>query len=420
MERINKPNKMTVDCWAFLIFFGFVIIGYNGALSNYIKFALYMSWIFLAYCTSRKSFSKAFFSPVNLALMTFLLVFIMTSVSHGNALNTVKYLLMYTMQYGAIFAFVYYSHRNNVDIDRMIRIILFIWMLVCFKAISFYIANPSAARTLAADSNSFQHIAIGNGYSLAYGSTLLLVCVLLLSLQKRYIIKGRLFYILFIISLIACVFLTESTTTLLALIIGSSITLIISIAFGENETRDLNLRKVLGIIFIIAIVLLFIFNIHNIGEAICNQFGNSLDELYARRFYRIGEKLKYFGTGQRQNNYVDERFSTITLSFTTFLRNSLIGVGYKFGNIYSMGIPNGIGQHSEFTDILAQFGIIGGLPLLYCYWNAIKKIIRRHRAWGVAISLIILCIFNPFQSFQGCYSIFFIIPMLLDCTKKQL
>ena len=279
---------------------------------------------------------------------------------------------MYLMQFGAIIAyFSYYSESPNV-INSIKTICLIIITIVSINALLFYIYNPNAARMLAADSSSFDNIAIGNGYSLAYSLAILSVyifyCLLNGILKKRKILYICLLFLFFI-----TIYLTESMTTLIALLLGIFITIISRIIFGKSLQKQTKARVLVGIILIVVFAIIFLSSINGIGRLLVSITDSNLSDLYSRRLNRIGEKLASFWTENNVYNYIDERFSTVTLSLGTFFEHPMIGVGYKYGNIYSSGYNYGVGQHSEFADLLAQFGIIGMLTLLNIYIIFIRK-----------------------------------------------
>ena len=139
---------------------------------------------------------------------------------------------------------------------------------------------------------------------------------------------------------------------------------------------------------------------------------NSTDNVMLRRFNRIGLKLQYQGVMTGYTNYVDERFSTITSSWNTFLKHPILGVGYKCGNIYSLLPQYGVGTHSELFDTLAQHGIIGSAFWLMFIYRSIRGQLRHGNSKAWIYPFIIMLIFNPFRSFHGFVVIFFIIPVM--------
>lgn len=413
----HKESRLPFDVWFFFAFFAFSFLGFNGEITNYIKFALFCVWI-LSVVFSRRNASNLFAKKEVALLMAFLLFFFLTSLLNGDLLNTIKWTLMYLMQFGAIFAFFSYKSENPQVINKIKNVCLLIITIVSINASLFYVFNPNAARSLAADSSSFDNIAIGNGYSLAYSLAIVSVYILY-CLVNGVLKKRRLLYVCLLVLFSLTIYLTESTTTLIALLLGFLATIMSRIIFGKSLQKHTKPRIVFGIIIIVVLIIAFLVLLSSIGNLFVAITSDNLSDLYARRLNRIGEKLVSFGTGNNIDNYVDERLSTITLSLRTFFQNPLFGVGYRYGNIYSYGYNYGVGQHSEFADLLAQFGIFGMLTLLAIYLIFIGKCNTRKFNLGIIVTIFILCIFNPFMSFQGCYIVLFFVPLAANILENK-
>lgn len=407
----RSRKKCPIDLFVFFLFFAFSFLGFTGEITNYIKLALFLLWI-ITLIIIRKGHVLAVFARKEVFLLFLFVVFFLFSSSFaGDAINTLKYTAMYFMQFGAVIC--YYAYK---DVDestfKIIKTVCFvIIIIVTINAILFYIVFPSAARILAANSSAFDNIAIGNGYSLAYSITILAVFILYYLINGVLTVRRPIYFLLVVLFSVA-VFLTESTTTLLALFFGFFTTVLFRIIMGESFKKHSPDRIRLGFFIIILLIIIVALTINSFGEWLVSSTDSHLDILYVRRLNRIGQKLAAFGTNNSVDNYVDERFSTIVMSVKTFFEHPLLGVGYQYGNIYSQGYYYGVGQHSEFMDILAQFGLFGFFTLMIIYFSFIRKCNSRKHNYGVVVTILVLCIFNPFMSFQGCFIVFFFVPLL--------
>jgi O-antigen ligase len=140
--------------------------------------------------------------------------------------------------------------------------------------------------------------------------------------------------------------------------------------------------------------------------------GGNLEKLLNRRFYRIGEKLYYFGSDAGGDNYVDTRLGTIRESINTFLQYPLFGVGYKCGNVFSSLESFGVGTHSEAFDMLAQHGLVGASLFFAFLFSGLKKIYHTTQCKICIYPLMIMLIFNPFRYYHGYFAVFTLIPMI--------
>lgn len=291
------------------------------------------------------------------------------------------------------------------------------FVIFSLSAISFYTINPSAARILAADYYAFDSIAIGGGYSIAFGASILSVYFFEMilrrkNLERKYFWAFVFLFVLFEILLIK----TESTTTLIANIFGILMGIIVKM-YNSGKGRIEN--KILISAVIIITFLVVVLNINEIGKFIVDITANGTDNVLIRRFNRIGQKMQYQGVGAGYTNYVDERFGTISKSWNTFLQNPVFGVGYKCGNIFSRLEEFGVGTHSEFVDVLAQYGFVGFFFWIMFISSAIKYQNNSFKCNGWKATLLIMLIFNPFRSFHGYVAAFFLIPIMVYMIEGE-
>lgn len=409
--RLKRLKISSLHALLFVIYNYYYISGYSSKIHNYVIASLFVAWNILAQTEDRAAYRYALNSKCLLSILSFLVFYIITSVFNAGLTYTLEYVVIFLCLYGTALQYRYYYYRNKIEEQQFVVTgILLAFLNFSIIAIIFYTIYPAAARTLAADFYAFDNIAIGGGYSIAFGASMLSVYLFELLRRKRLFVgRTRILVIIFFLLLELLIIKTESATTLIANILGIVIGIINSL-YVNNKKRSINQHIISILLFSIAIIILL--NLNGIGDFVVRHTSARLEEVLFRRFNRIGEKLLYFGTGNDSTNYFDERFGTITLSWNTFLEHPFLGVGHLCGNIYSELGNYGIGQHSELFDALAQFGIIGFIPWSRIFITSLKKQKSINRCKGWKYSLLIMMIFNPFKAYHGYIVAFFLIPMI--------
>ena len=174
--------------------------------------------------------------------------------------------------------------------------------------------------------------------------------------------------------------------------------------------------KVLFYLFSVGLIVLLL---NGVLTSLFFQLSDSVsEEVYAKRFHRIGEKFDAFETGSNSENYVDERWGDVAQSFNTFLDHPVFGVGYMAGhefsklNKYSVHAKFNVGAHSEITDSLAQYGIVGCSFLFGFFMQSLKRTNRGIKNKCYLVALFIMALMNPFKYFHGFYALFVLIPCI--------
>jgi len=417
VRPVSGSNPVTVrrgigiSAVLYLIYASYYISGYSSRLHNYILIALFALWAFMALIEDMHSFSKAINNKTAIWVILFLFYYFFTSLAYGDLINTMEYIAKYVLLFACVLQFKYYKARNNPrELKFIVVCTLAVWTFFSVKAIAFYIEVPSAARTLAGDFYAFDNIAIGGGYAIAFGSAIL--CVYLFErFINRNIIKKSLKYIFFVLVAIFFYLLikTESTLTLISCAVGVILSIIRKMWRNDGSRSDLN--KFVISILLVSVSLLIMLNIQEIGDWLIEITKDGTDNVILRRFNRVGQKMAYSGPDSTYENYVDERLVYVARSWETFLKNPIIGVGFKSGNIYSELRNNGLGMHSAICDLLAQHGILGAIPVIMIFVKALKKECRVYYNTYIATMLFMVAI-NPFEYFHAYTAIFMLIPMI--------
>lgn len=409
---LSSTKSIGTSSLVYIAFCVFYLSGSNSAMHNYIQVSLFGIWCLFALLEDAQSLFSAFFNKTTAFLLLFLLYYFFTSIFVADIPYTLTYIAIFFMLYSCYIPYLYYRERGRY---KEIKLITFTslagWAFWASSAIAFYQVNPSAARTLAADFTAFDNLYIGGGYAIAIGSALLFVWLFSL-LCKGYLDFNKRNKVLIIIFLSLLFFLlikTESTTTLLACIVGS----VFSVFELLKNSKKKGIRLLL--FFLLIILAIFIINggLNTFGSSLVSATDSGADDnVILRRFNRIGEKFLATGSGTTTENYVDERWGLVVMSWDTFCQYPIFGMGYSVGNIFSRLETSGVGTHSEICDMLAQHGIVGVFFLVKYFINALKCMGNRIANNGFVVTLLILALMNPFRYFHGFFSILLLLPFV--------
>lgn len=397
---IISASSMFFAIWLFSLVSGY------GTITNLIAavFSIVYSLIAISMPGNKKTI---------IAFFLFYAFHVATSLFY---ISSVYYLLgtciAYTFAvYSPIFVDKIRTVRNNEQSDlTLFRISTFIWFLIVVISMYTYFNNPEGGRAYVSDHRGGL---LGGGYSATYASAVLGIVLFnyFLSSDKK-LKKKRVFLLIgFILSAIH-VIVTLSTLTLLGLLVGC----ILSIGFHGNKKNSVKGYLFLGIV--ILGVIMFLINAGSVGNWLIQLSSKVNNAVYSKRLYEVGIYLS-FGD---ETHHMGNRIYTLSTSWETFLKYPLFGMGYKYGNNYTLLYQNGIGVHSELLDSLAKYGVVGSLPLFYVLYQQIKRIIKSSSSSiGIPLvfALIVLFVFNPFISAQTMFMVFLYIPLLIERLENS-
>ena len=375
---------------------GLMLTGLKGYV-NYISFVLILFAITLNYFGNKGVRKK---NKSVKCFIIFIAYYLLTSLIHLDVAYCATYTSYYIMSFsGIFFAQSLIESGKREEIKKWLAIALILWFAIAIQSIRFYINDPGAARRIAVNREDYANSIFG-GYQLAFGCAILLVY--LLYYFKSLNLKGKIALFAAEAILFANIYLTESSLTTFATVLG-----IIGFAFFHKTTGDKSIRasNILPFILftIISCTLYYLIQIYSYDISIYLE--ENKDLVISRRLTEIINRTYY----DEASDHYSVRVDTLTYSMKMFFTSPLIGHGYKYGYVFYKGTEYGIGNHSGFLDALAVYGLMGAIPLFGVYFYAMKEYLSRNIPLIVTFS--ILVIFNPFLSFQSNLPVFYLIPL---------
>lgn len=360
-------------------------------------------------CIIKKNISK------NLILLLLLNIFILLKIiiSQNYSLEYFSPINLIFVNYFMLFSsYCIYRYLKKIElkkrntIKKIIQYIIDSLIITCFFSI-YYITyvDPQAIR------NTQRHFLWGVGdFELVYTLSFVVLALGSEIMQtKRVVSKGikYKFYLLFLLS---------SYVILKSNLVTSVVIYFIALFLLGISLFNISKKK---IIMLITTIVIFAYLLKkNLSDIFIELASSNL-------FYWSTQKKLMAISNIFQGNFehldtLNSRYNLMMQSFTTFKNHILIGVSYE--NIKS-GI---IGGHAGWADLLAEFGIVGSVFILYILYNLFKEQIEfsEHlnekkcicNSW---LLFIILGFFNP--NFMGgvLYTLFIIPPFISVLEEKK-
>ncbi|WP_300453195.1 hypothetical protein [Fusobacterium sp.] len=404
-----KINILPLSMYVLLLLFIFLMRGVSTTIETFYKIGLSFLWIVFATYEKKDKMKKTLSTKLSIFVMLFILLklvinlFISDNFSEpiNSAISSLSfYVGIFVVQY-YYFRYCCENNKNNISKVRDLVIgLTMIYIFYCIKAIIFYRENPGAGRIF----KEFQNrIAIGNGYGLAFGAAVLAsysigIYMLINSYRKIKRIKIILIILILLSSLIC--FYIQSSIVIYSMLIGTTFNL-----FFARKIISLKKNFFLLIIFLF-LSFIIIVNKENILEFILS-IVNQLERNAV--IDRIKVVLNYFLYGT-QSIAISGRKFVYLQSIQSFFKHPIIGAAIET-TYYGLKL---IGDHSTILDEFARYGFLLGFFNLYIF---IKPYMRLYfsnsgRAFGAAITLILISIFNPITQSTATAIIFLYIGMI--------
>ncbi len=374
-----------------------MLSGYRGVF-NYIACVCVLISAFFFFLVKR---GRVYRDKSALCFIFYMIFYILTSIPVGNLRYTIKYASYNVLSFSPLLLYGTLKHYGSRRVKiKCARLIYFLWIVIGIITIVYYRQNPLAARNAAAHLDSSNGAMFG-GYFYAFGSAVL--CVYLFTIFiKSDSFKHRRRLPLICLILACTVYLTQSTITTISMCAG----IITAVLFRfKNKDKNHEIRLFIRLSIIAVILCLIYYEVNSHIYSITIWLSKHDDILLARR---TAEILYSIFLSQYTQHYL-KRTNLVLDSFKLFLKSPLVGHGYKYGNIFALGKVFGIGNHSELSDTLARYGIVGGIPLYGCFFYGMKDYLKKYP--GVLLTFALMFTFNPFTSYQSHLAVFLLIPL---------
>ena len=368
-------KKILLTPYLFIIaIYVFWAISGHGRMANYLATfcCLVMIMADIASWKGALVFKKNdYIDKATICFLCFFLYYLITSIFNVSDIvywtgNVVAFMFV---SYFPLFVYRRIDNNSSYEMkSAILKLTLTIWIGIVLYSTIYFILHPGVARDAIVYQAQFDNLFIGGGYFLAYGSTVLAVFVFGL-LKKGMIVKrkNQIASVLFIVISALHVILTNSTLTMIWMIVGFAL-----VFMFDSKTNDYNHDKKKWLVILSCIVLVSVLLImrENAGSLLMEYGDYGSTSLYKKRLYELGTVIR----GDVYTRHTTDRLSRPLMSFELFKESPLIGIGYKFGYVFSEMQAYGMGNHSEIVDTLAKYGLVGFSFLAGTYYNFIKSI----------------------------------------------
>lgn len=409
-------KRLHLFTWLSAIFLIFYITGFE---EGYINYYLSAGMVFLYggfFLLRRKNFTEYVFKdPAFKSFVVFLMIFFYYMSVFGS--ETAKYCVAQILMFFPLTIYLFFER----DKDQLYGILWFTiaaWVFFACRSYYMYSNDLVSARQMASgevDINVFT----GGGYGFAVGSAILAVYCFEMLIWKN-VKKHKFWTFAFIVLISLVVYETKSTITTLALACGFGTAVLFRLC-GIKTVKKLGIAHLFFLIIVVLLVMLFFLYKEDIGAYILRKTSYS-DDIFGIRMREIGVFLSQNQSMQTGAADMTNRLERIMSSWEIFLQNPLFGVTYKYGADSLMLAYFNIGGHGEFMDILARFGLLGGIPYLLIFVFSLLKERRMQKnkiGFGYLMTFAVLFFFNPFIYFQSMTVIFFVLPAVTKLFNSE-
>lgn len=346
----------------------------------------------ILYCVIvyNQSFLSTFFHRKNFFLYLFLTFYFFTSDFDVNST------LFVFSAYTPIFFLQFHKQllKSNPIGDKTTKFFLFIVLIIliyyAYKSFLLLESNEMALRYLV---STEKDATLGiDGFGIPYASSLL--APYLFYFIKKNKISRTLQIFLFAVCAVLVLLVMRSLfmTALLLMALGFFYVFIIDKTWKQKIL--ISLFFILSIVAALGVITTFVHLV----------FGES--SVIAARFDEILQILS--GSGISSTEDMGNRFIRLNRSINMFLEHPLFGVGwiteYNFEELERIGV----GNHAQWIDMFAYYGLFAIVPLYYLKSNMTDYVKNNNPA---LLIFIILGFLNPCIKFTILFVVFYYIPL---------
>lgn len=331
----------------------------------------------------------------------FLVYYTLSSLFEFNPSWWIRYLIYYLMLFSPFLLCNYILGGNDRTLIKYILGAFFIiWTVFCVLCTQSCMAIPDLARLMAAYRSEYYQMINGGGYPMGYAAVILSTFLFNQLLSGN--IKSKFWRIFFYaqLGMMAIMVLTiNSFIILVGLIIGYGINIIGRVA----KTGSSRIFSYVTIGMFSLVIYL------NIGSILLFLVNNTQDEFWHHRWVETYDSVVL---GQ-DSHHIDHRQEMYDISLEGFKENPVFGVGYRYGNSFDHDSTFKVGNHSTILDTLAQYGIVGAIPLFLFLLYPVVNNRRKGFNSNYLIPFYIMAYLNPiFTCYHAMVVIYLIIPLM--------
>lgn len=408
--NIKTPMGIKLTLIPFITFIFLKIGSANTVSITNITLVLFYVWFLSVFFAKPRVVFKILNQNHYYSLFIFLL-FLFLGLSFANGVFTsIKAIGAFIQVLAPIFMYEFYSRfLSKKTMRNLIVVTLGIYIYYSLKTIIYLKLNPLAAREMVSIGVD-DSLLIGGGFSLAYGFAILIPVLVYLIINNSKFIKQifinnfstRVLIIFAVITFLVTVYQSMFAISFLIMLFGSLYALL-----RMNKDKAKNNILFFGVILLVVTFFLF-----------ANQLMPLLQNYLASLNTVISNKLLVLLNLSDYANIEDTGSMGVRLqlymnSFYIWLENPFFGIAYKYDFSTTKMIALGMGDHSEWLDLLAKYGLFSVFLMIYIF--KAKKVYKYNQGYKLGFILfIILGFLNPIYIFNIFFIVFFYTPLLDD------
>lgn len=372
--------------------------GYDLGTSYLLLFGI---WLFFLVVFNPHSVSSVLLQRRFIYIYIFLIIYFITSILYCPPITGINRCVSFFSTLSPIIMYELIKKES-----RGIRIAFILFISLIFIA-DFYIAYQyleiSGAEKLrdAEDlGNDFYIMKVS--FNLCYAISLILpvFCGLFYEFKGRALL--RTFMAAILLGLFLFLLRAQFVTAIIVALIGVFLEFI--------YRRRLNVFKSLIIILIVGGISLYLILPYAI-----QQLKDSGE--YRTVLGKLVEIENVLSGNKGQASDINVRSNLSEMSFSTFMDNPVLGVNYKLDPTRHI-TEQGIGNHAEWVDLLAKFGLCS----IFLFYFLFISLIKQKNEIGSPVPLIMfifLGFFNPLFLFPQMFATFLFNPLMYGIIKRE-
>jgi hypothetical protein len=410
VSEIKTPVGIKLTLIPFIIYIFLKIGDSNTDSLTQITLVLFYLWIGSVFLFKRKAVIQILRQRLYLVLFFFLL-FLFFGYAYANGIfTTIKGMGAYLQVFSPIFMYEFYSkYLSRITKRNLILFTLCIYIFYSYQTLQYLESNPLASRDMVSVGVT-DSLLIGGGFSLAYGFSILIPILLYLTVNhskfKNYFFVSNLFTRI-LIYLLVFVFFVVVYRSMFA------ISFLIMIFGGLYALINMNKSKGSSFIKFFVIILISLFGLFfaNKFMSFLNNYLDSLDTVISQKLSVI-LNLNDYGSIESTGS-LGARIELYLQSLYVWLDNPFFGIAHLYEFDTTKMVGAGLGNHSEWLDVLAKHGLFSFLLLIYLFYP--RKAYMNNQGFKFAFVLFIIAGFiNPMNLFNIYFVVYFCAPFIDD------